>query len=222
MNMDNRYSFLVHPLSRELFAETDYWLKSGYYIQTIHPKQRRHFEFISQNIESLRLYYSDFYAVQLECGNEGSENREFYYIDFLKDTSNRFSRGKISFFSKDYLAPEFVIVGLFLWYLNNADYAGSITDVQKMLHHDYEELKDGFYRLFAKVSNKKILSDDELLVNNAIDRALRKFGEIGWLYFTPNTDEFEIMPSFDRLTYQIYSDEIHNFDKLFKGLSGDE
>jgi len=211
----DRYSFLEHHLSKELFAETDFWLKSGYYIQYQNPKQRRHFEFIKDNYKSLNYFYSDFYEVQLECGNDFSEEKKYFYIDFFKGQNNRFDRGNISIFNKEYLAPEFVIIGLFLWYINNADYAGSISEVQKMLHHDYDELKDGFYRLFAKVVDKKDLHEDKVVVNNAIEKALKKFGEIGWLYFT-NNDEFEVMPSFDRLTSQIYADEIQNFDKLFK------
>ncbi|MCG6189856.1 hypothetical protein [Maribellus maritimus] len=218
----NRYKFLTHPLSREVFAETDYLLKSGCHIQKQHPKQKRIFEFITESDSYLDNFYRDFYDVSLEYRNEDLDQR-YYFISFFKDDNERYNRGNIRLSRSEYLEPQHVIVGLFLWYINNADYVDSITEVQKMLDNDYDELKDGFYKLFAKVSDKKYLNADRKLVNKTIENALLKFGEIGWLYFPlDDNNKFEIMPSFDRLTHVFYADAIENFEKLFKSKSKDE
>lgn len=211
-----RYKFLTHHLAKEVFAEADYLLKSGCHIQKQHPKQKRIFDFIEESYEYLKNYYKDFYSISLEYRNEHLDQK-YYFISFFKEENGRYDRGNIRLTKQEYLDPQFVIIGLFLWYINNADYAGSITEVQNMLHNDYDELKDGFYKLFAKVSNKKFLNEDDMAVNKAIENALLKFGEIGWLYFPyENSDKFEIMPSFDRLTHVLYVDAIENFEKLFK------
>lgn len=210
-----KYFFLQHEKAKALFAETDLWLKSGYHIQEKHPEQRQHFRFIEESPD-LKDYYYAFYNVNLEYGRDDSDNK-YYYIDFFRDKKDDYERGKISLFKQEYLSVEFVVVGVLLAFIDIADHVGSITDLQKMLHHDYEEYKEGIYKLFANVQNKKILpSSDGELVNKKIANALRKFEEIGWLYFTPQTDKFEIMPSFHRLTNDLYYDEIANFDKIFK------
>lgn len=214
--MENKkYVFLQHEKAKVLFAETDLWLKSGYYIQEQHPEQRQHFRFIEESPD-LKDYYSTFYNINLEYGQDDSNNK-YYYIDFFRDKKDDFERGKVSLFKQEYLSVEFVIVGVLLAYIDIADHVGSIKELQTMLHHDYEEYKEGIYRLFANVQNKKkLLASDSEIVNKKIESALRKFGEIGWLYFTPQTDKFEIMPSFHRLINDLYYDEIKNFDKIFK------
>jgi hypothetical protein len=212
----SRYKFLIDERTQELFAELDFWLKSGQHIQKQHSKQKKHFDFIIENVETLGNYYFDFYQVRLEC-KEDDSNHKYYYLDFFTKANGSFDRGNINLFKPEYLSPEFVIIGLFLWNLDRFEYTNSIAEVQKMLDNDYEGYKDGFYRLFAKVStNKKKVSDDKILVDKVIENALRKFGEIAWLSFRPNSDEFEIMPSFHRLTHDLYFDEIQNFNTLFK------
>lgn len=214
--MENtRYEFLKHKKAKNFFAETDLWLKSGYHIQEKHPEQRQHFRFIEE-CPDLKEYYNSFYNVNLEYGYDDSNNK-YFFIDFFRDKKDDYERGRVGLFKQEYLSVEFVIVGVLLAYIDIADHVGSINELQKMLHHDYEEYKEGIYRLFANVQNKKILpSSDGDLVNKKIENALRKFGEIGWLYFTPQTDKFEIMPSFNRLINDLYYDEIKNFDKIFK------
>lgn len=217
--MENmQYSFFKHDKAKNLFAETDLWLKSGYHIQAQHPNQRQHFIFIDDSVrENLQMkeYYLDFYEVNLEEG-QNDIGEKYYYLDFFKDKNSNFDRGNISLFKSEYISVEFVVVGLFLAHINHLDYAASITDVQKMLHNEYDEFKVGFYRLFANVKDKKILPSDIPLVNKGVENALRKFGEIGWLFFKSDNDKFDIMPSFHRFTNSIYHNEIINFDKIFK------
>lgn len=213
------YDFFNHRLAKECFAEVDYWLKSGYYIQKKYPKHEKHFNFIHENKQKLKGFYRHFYDVELRW-LENKVNEIVYFIDFPEDSNTRINRGKIGIFNNTYLDGEYVIIGLFLKYLNSVEDILSISKVQYHLQND-NEFKDDFYNLFAKISNKQILNSDTIKVNKIIEKALKKFGEMRWLYFY-DEDNFKIMPAFARLTQDLYADEINNFPQLLEKIKNEQ
>ncbi|MFL0063708.1 condensin complex protein MksE, partial [Tenacibaculum maritimum] len=90
-NIDNKITisdFLFDKNAKEIFANLDYLLKDGMHFQK-QGKQVKYFKFIDENFTSLRLYYRDFFNVELTEG--GEKPRNYFYLDFYGN-----KRGNIS------------------------------------------------------------------------------------------------------------------------------
>lgn len=216
--MNDKYYFLEHDKAQEIFAKTDYWLKSGYHIQYKHPDQQESCRYIQDVYNSLRRHYNDFYDVDLTAGGDEIDHSIYYFIEYRKHSNTQYSRKHFGLFDEDRLEPDVVIVGLLLSFMEVLDSTSSISQVQQALNEEHDEFKNGFYKLLANNSSGGVdLHKDEVQVNNRIAKALKYFEKIKWLYFPKaDDDRFEIMPSFDRFTKVLYRKEIEEFDTIFK------
>jgi hypothetical protein len=120
--------FLQHPDAEEQFAKVDYALKNGMHIQN-YRRQTGLFNFISENENSLKQYYKDFFNVVLEFGGESVE--KYYYLDFMAQ-----SRGNIPEDNRHFLPNEYVIIGFLLYkiiFIDGYIELNTVARLQKMI-----------------------------------------------------------------------------------------
>ena len=202
------YNFLKSPSAKEVFGKVDFTLKSGIHVQYKHPDQESEYQFINNNIDSLRNYYQDFFGVMLEKG--GEETEIYYYLDFQGN-----KRGAIPPEQRGFLSNESLIIGMFACKVYSIDFnteESSLTTFKKMMREEYEEYKDDFFRLLAQTKSTYITGDDENELDKSVRSAFREFKKLGWIYFK-NDEQFVIMPSMERLR-KLYADEIHDIQRL--------
>ncbi len=202
-------SFLSDSKTKELFAKIDYTLKNGGHIQR-YGKQIELYDYIVKNEPSLKIYYQELFGVKLDFG--GELEGKYYYLDFQTNKD----RGNIQ--NKNYLKNEFIIIGFILYeiiYINKEIDLNSISELQKKIRTDYEDIKPGIYRLIAKSKNKNPGKINDDTIDNTVKSALKEFDKIGWVTITDNN--FELLPAFDRLI-KFYENEIINIYEIFKEL----
>jgi|TARA_Y100001968_G_C19094708_1_gene589529 hypothetical protein len=212
-NIDNEIrvsDFLFDKNAKELFADVDYLLKDGMHFQK-QGNQVKHFNFINNNFSSLRLYYRDFFNVELTDG--GEKPRNYFYLDFYGN-----NRGNISPKHRYILNSEYVIIGFIMYkilFIDNEIDLDSVQKLKEKIRIDYEDYKDGIYRLIAKSRNitPGNLNDDA--IDSAVQSALEEFKKIGWVEL--DKDEFNPLPAFDRLI-KIYEEYILNIDETLSEL----
>lgn len=212
-NVNNKTTvsdFLYAENSKEIFAEIDYLLKDGMHFQK-QGNQIRHFNFIDKNIDSLRLYYQDFFDVELSEGGEKPNN--YFYLDFYGN-----SRGNISSRNREILKSEYVIIGFIIYKIIYIDKEIDLDSVQKLkekIRIEYEDYKLGIYRLIAKSRNTTPGNLNDNTVDTTIQSALEEFRKIGWIELSK--DEFSLLPAFDRLI-KVYEEYILNIDETLNEL----
>lgn len=212
-NVNNKTTvsdFLYAENSKEIFAEIDYLLKDGMHFQK-QGNQIRHFNFIDKNIDSLRLYYQDFFDVELSEGGEKPNN--YFYLDFYGN-----SRGNISSRHREILKSEYVIIGFIIYKIIYIDKEIDLDSVQKLkekIRIEYEDYKPGIYRLIAKSRNTTPGNLNDNTIDTTIQSALEEFRKIGWIELSK--DEFSLLPAFDRLI-KVYEEYILNIDETLNEL----
>ncbi|MGE4345804.1 MAG: hypothetical protein AB7D46_00175 [Flavobacteriaceae bacterium] len=212
-NVDNKTTisdFLYAENAKELFAEIDYLLKDGMHFQK-QGNQISHFNFIDKNIDSLRLYYQDFFDVELSEGGEKPNN--YFYLDFYGN-----SRGNISSRHREILKSEYVIIGFIIYKVIYIDKEIDLDSAQKLkekIRIEYEDYKPGIYRLIAKSRNTTPGNLNDNTIDTTIQSALEEFRKIGWIELSK--DEFSLLPAFDRLI-KVYEEYILNIDETLNEL----
>lgn len=202
------WSFLMDSEAENYFAKIDYALKNGKHIQQW-KEQTWWFRFIANNEDSLKQYYRNYFGVRLEYGGEADQ--KYYYLDFMPD-----SRGNIPLDNRHFLQNEFVIVGFMLYktiYIDNYIELASIKAFQRMLRQDYEELKEGLFRVLAKAKNINVTQMNEHKMDSVVLSAMKAFEKLGWVELQEDT--FEVLPSFQRLP-RLYADYISNINDWLK------
>lgn len=202
------WSFLMDSEAENYFGKIDYALKNGRHIQQW-KEQDWWFRFIVNNEGSMQLYYRKYFGVKLEYGGETTQ--KYYYLDFMPD-----SRGNVPLDNRHFLQNEFVIIGLMLYkavYIDNYIELSSVKAFQRMLRQDYEEFKEGLFRVLAKTRSLNITQMNEGKMDNMVAGAMKAFEKLGWLELQEDT--FEILPSFQRLS-KLYGDYINNIDEWLK------
>ncbi len=212
-NVDNKATvsdFLYAENAKEFFAEIDYLLKDGMHFQK-QGNQIRYFNFIDKNIDSLKLYYQDFFDVELSEGGEKPNN--YFFLDFYGN-----SRGNISPRHREILKSEYVIIGFIIYKIIYIDKEIDLDSVQKLkekIRIEYEDYKPGIYRLIAKSRNITPGNLNDNAIDNTIQSALEEFRKIGWIDLSK--DEFGLLPAFDRLI-KVYEEYILNIDETLNEL----
>jgi chromosome condensin MukBEF MukE localization factor len=208
----SKFEFLDSDDSEENFANCDFALKSGKHIQNHHHEYRL-YEYISNNFEELVHLYRKLYGVVLK--RDEFHDQTYFYIDFDSD-----SRGKFTGTKSDKLSSRHTLFGLLLLKIYRVDnYFGrseiSVLKLKEQLKNDNNNYRDDIYRLFAKVANRNNASEtDEGNIHTWIENSLKRFDELGWIYFdNDDNDLFTVLPSFNRL-FKIYVNEIRDFEKL--------
>ena len=157
------------------------------------------------------MYYRDFFNVELTDG--GEKPRNYFYLDFYGN-----NRGNISPKHRYILNSEYVIIGFIMYkilFIDNEIDLDSVQKLKEKIRIDYEDYKDGIYRLIAKSRNitPGNLNDDA--IDSAVQSALEEFKKIGWVEL--DKDEFNPLPAFDRLI-KIYEEYILNIDETLSEL----
>lgn len=212
-NIDNKITisdFLFDKNAKEIFANLDYLLKDGMHFQK-QGKQVKYFEFIDENFTSLRLYYRDFFNVELTEG--GEKPRNYFYLDFYGN-----KRGNISPKHRYILNSEYVIIGFIIYKILFIDNEVDLDSVQKLkekIRNDYIDYKDGIYRLIAKSRNTTPGNLNDDAIDSTVQTTLEEFKKIGWIEL--DKDEFNPLPAFDRLI-KIYEEYILKIDETLNEL----
>ncbi|WP_316757737.1 condensin complex protein MksE [Pedobacter aquatilis] len=202
--------FLFADHARELFAEIDYFLKDGVHFQR-QSNQIGQFNFIDKNFDSLRLYYREFFDVELS--EAGEKANTYFYLDFHGN-----NRGNISARHRDILKSEYVIIGFIIYKIVYIDKEIDLDSVQKLkekIRIEYEDYKPGIYRLIAKSRNTTPGNLNDNAIDTTIQSALEEFKKIGWIEL--NRDEFGLLPAFDRLI-KVYEEYILTIDETLNEL----
>ncbi len=203
-------SFMYSPNSKELFATIDYALKDGVHFQK-EGKQIKLYNFISQNEESLRMYYNTFFKVNLVKG--GEDNASYYYLDFINS-----DRGNISDKHRHILKSEYVIIGFLIYKIMFIDGEFGLDSAQKLkekIRLECDDYKQGVYSLIAKSKNITPGNYNDDIIDKTIQSTLEEFKKIGWI--TLEKDEFHTLPAFDRLI-KVYEEYIINIDETLNEL----
>ena len=212
-NVDNKATvsdFLYAENAKEFFAEIDYLLKDGMHFQK-QGNQIRYFNFIDKNIDSLKLYYQDFFDVELSEGGEKPNN--YFYLDFYGN-----SRGNISPRHREILKSEYVIIGFIIYkifYIDKEVDLDSVQMLKEKIRIEYEDYKLGIYRLIAKSRNITPGNLNDTAIDTTIQSAMEEFRKIGWIELSK--DEFGLLPAFDRLI-KVYEEYILNIDETLNEL----
>lgn len=212
-NVNNKATvsdFLYAENAKEFFAEIDYLLKDGMHFQK-QGNQIRYFNFIDKNIDSLKLYYQDFFDVELSEGGEKPNN--YFFLDFFGN-----SRGNISPRHREILKSEYVIIGFIIYKIIYIDKEIDLDSVQKLkekIRIEYEDYKPGIYRLIAKSRNITPGNLNDNAIDTTIQSTLEEFRKIGWIELSK--DEFGLLPAFDRLI-KVYEEYILNIDETLNEL----
>ncbi|WP_407268061.1 condensin complex protein MksE [Tenacibaculum maritimum] len=212
-NIDNKITisdFLFDKNAKEIFANLDYLLKDGMHFQK-QGKQVKYFKFIDENFTSLRLYYRDFFNVELTEG--GEKPRNYFYLDFYGN-----KRGNISPKHRYILNSEYVIIGFIIYKILFIDNEVDLDSVQKLkekIRNDYIDYKDGIYRLIAKSRNTTPGNLNDDAIDSTVQTTLEEFKKIGWIEL--DKDEFNPLPAFDRLI-KIYEEYILKIDETLNEL----
>lgn len=205
------YEFMQDAEAKSLFAEIDYYLRTGTHIQHQYRGQEESFRFIERHFSSLQSYYADFFGLILCSGGEGE--RRYFFLDADGDRKNRVPNSL-----REYLDADLLLIGLFLCKLRYVDFSEveTITDFSRALREEYEPYKADFYRLLTRGNSNKQTASDDLTVDKRIVRAFHKFHHLGWVRL--EGDRFRVMPSLERLRL-LY---IHEIDRIDELIAGDE
>ena len=212
-NIDNKITvsdFLFDENAKDLFADLDYLLKDGMHFQK-QGKQIKYFNFLDKNFSSLKLYYRDFFNVELTDG--GEKPRNYFYLDFYGNT-----RGKISPKNRYILNSESVIIGFIMYkilFIDNEIDLDSVKKLKEKIRNDYVDYKDGIYRLIAKSRNTNPGNLNDDAIDSTVQSTLEEFKKIGWIEL--DKDMFNPLPAFDRLI-RIYQEYILNIDETLNEL----
>lgn len=209
------YSFLYNKRAKSIFAKIDYTLRNGIHIQREYPKNVNLYRFLSDtdNYESLKNYYEDFYNLNLV--KDGSDFNSYYYLNLNDDgTSN------VPSDNRDYLRSEYIIIGMLflkMYKLDGNIELDTVTEFTSLLYEEYEEQKNALRKLINDNSSDKSTDLGDKRFESVIAKSFEKFGDLGWLMWDKEDDKnkFKVMPSFERLRI-IYQPQIETIDDLIK------
>ena len=205
------YAFLEAGESEENFANCDFALRAGRHIQN-HPQELRIFDYIVQFKDELSHYYQKLYGIRLRQGE--FHDQIYFYLELDTEDRGRFTGNRT-----EKLSARHTLFGLLLLKIQRIDKRFgkdeiSVSEFKEQIKKDGKNYRDEIYFLFARVSNKSATETDDGNIDTWVDNSLKKFEELGWIYFLEdNKEQFEIQPSFNRLL-QLYLNEIKNFEQL--------
>ena len=210
-----QYSFLYNRKAKAIFAKLDYMLRNGIHIQREYPKNVNLYRFLndSDNYESLKNYYKDFFNLNLT--KEGSDFNNYYYLNLNED-----GKSNVPSDNRDYLRSEYIIVGMLflkMYKLDGNIELDSVSEFTTLLYEEYEEQKNALRKLINDNSSDKSTDLGDQRFETVINKSFEKFGDLGWLMWDREDEKnkFKIMPSFERLRI-IYQPQIETIDDLIK------
>ena len=209
------YSFINNKKAKSIFAKLDYTLRNGTHIQREYPLNANLHRFLneSENYESLKNYYKDFFNLNLI--KEGTDFNNYYYLNFNEDGT-----GNVPSDNRDYLKSEYIIIGMLflkMFKLDGNIELDSVSEFTSLLYEEYEEQKNALRKLINDNSSDKSTDLSDQRFEAVIAKSFEKFGDLGWLKWEKEDekDKFKIMPSFERLRVN-YQPQIETIDDLIK------
>lgn len=188
----------------ERFGEADNLLRSGMHIQN-HKSQRKIYDFIDDNIETLKTFYERLYKAKLS--EQPTVDNKYFYLDGTE------AQGKIM--NKVKLDQEATLFAIFLYWLHKVEKQFSFnltkTELVEILYTNHR-IKQPIQKLFFGTEKEDTLSVQKTL-ENWVGNSLRQLVKLGWVYFPDDDEKFEMLPAFQRIE-TIYPDVIHNIDSI--------
>lgn len=183
------------------FAALDIALRGGQHAQQGHPQQRPWFGLLQRQRVSLRLYYRQYFGLELEQRQQSGET--YYYLRPAEGGGY-----KVPVASLLKLEPAHVIVALLLCKITLIDDQefNSIDALFASLRAEYSPYREGLFRQLAYLKGNQESNYDEEKVRRWVRQSLSYFERLGWVYQLPN-EAWRIMPSLDRIR-DLYQDEI--------------
>ena len=172
------YSFINNKKAKSIFAKLDYTLRNGTHIQREYPLNANLHRFLneSENYESLKNYYKDFFNLNLI--KEGTDFNNYYYLNFNEDGT-----GNVPSDNRDYLKSEYIIIGMLflkMFKLDGNIELDSVSEFTTLLYEEYEEQKNALRKLINDNSSDKStdLSDQrfETVITKSFEKS-RNFGK---------------------------------------------
>lgn len=208
-----QYSFFYNRKAKAIFAKLDYILRNGIHIQREYPKNVNLYRFLndSDNYESLKNYYKDFFNLNLT--KEGSDFNNYYYLNLNED-----GKSNVPSDNREYLKSEYIIIGMLflkMYKLDGNIELDSVSEFTTLLYEEYEEQKNALRKLINDNSSDKSTDLGDQRFETVIIKSFEKFGDLGWLMWDREDEKnkFKIMPSFERLRI-IYQPQIETIDDL--------
>jgi len=210
MENDN-YKVKLLELEQEdiqFFAETDFLLRSGKYIQNI-DFQTANYDFLCKYFKELFFYYNSLFNIKLI--EKGDEPENYFYLLIDDETNSIFKQN-----SKK-LNPEYHLFGILLLKIIRVDKYFStninVNELKEIIKNN-PEYKKHINRLLAQ--SDKPTEIGEKTIDTWISKSLIEFEKICWIQFPNknNKDFFKPLPSINRLM-SFYEYQIMNIDKLF-------
>lgn len=209
MEHTNKEFYLELKESPELFAETDFLLRSGVHIQD-HKSQSRYFRFIESNYPDLKKYYESLFTIDLV--QQETVAGKYYFLDYFDE-----QKSKTLSKTKKNLDKNVTLFAIFLYtiYKTELKFSTRLTkqDVLDSINSS-NKYKPNIHRILLGSEQ----ADTEITyttISKWISTSLNEIEKIAWVYFPNNSDEdsFEIMPAFERIA-KIYVDTINNIDSI--------
>ena len=209
------YSFINNKKAKSIFAKLDYTLRNGTHIQREYPLNANLHRFLneSENYESLKNYYKDFFNLNLI--KEGTDFNNYYYLNFNEDGT-----GNVPSDNRDYLKSEYIMIGMLflkMFKLDGNIELDSVSEFTTLLYEEYEEQKNALRKLINDNSSDKSTDLSDQRFETVITKSFEKFADLGWLKWEreDEKDKFKIMPSFERLRIN-YQPQIETIEDLIK------
>ena len=205
MEHQNQEAFLtLSPYNYERFAEADNLLRSGTHIQN-HKSQRKVYEFIEDNISSLKIFYEKLYRAKLN--EQPTVNNKYYYLD-AADTPNKIV-------SKIKLDQQTTLFAIFLYWLHKVEkqfsYHLTKSELIDALNSNHR-IKEPIQKLFFEREIENTQSVQRTL-ENWVGSSLKQLVKLGWVYFPEDEEKFEVLSAFQRIEI-IYHPLIYNIDSI--------
>ena len=173
------YSFINNKKAKSIFAKLDYTLRNGTHIQREYPLNANLHRFLneSENYESLKNYYKDFFNLNLI--KEGTDFNNYYYLNFNEDGT-----GNVPSDNRDYLKSEYIIIGMLflkMFKLDGNIELDSVSEFTTLLYEEYEEQKNALRKLINDNSSDKSTDLSDQRFETVITKSFEKFADLGWL-----------------------------------------
>lgn len=203
-------AFFTDSDTQQHFAGLDYKLRSGTYLQQVHPDHQLLVNFLEDNLPVLQAYYQGLFGLQLK--HQYDDERRFYY---LVPTDQ--SAAHLPPTVRHPLKPDWVIVGLLLCQLVNVDLEepNTVDGLMSLLRVEYVPYLEGLLKHVATLRNSKNFTTerDENRVRKWVADTLDEFARLGWVY-KRGDGTFQVMPALEHLR-TLYRDDILRMEETF-------
>ena len=205
MEYQNQETFLkLSTYNFERFAEADNLLRSGMHIQN-HKSQRRIYDFIEDNIDTLKSFYERLYKAKLN--EQPTLDNKYFYLDGTEAQNKILNKVKLD--------QEATLFAIFLYWLHKVEkqFSFNLTkaEIVEMLNTNHR-IKQPIQKIFFGTDKEDTISTQKTLEKWA-GTCLSQMVKLGWVYFPEDDEKFEMLPAFQRIEI-IYRDLIYNIDSI--------